>query len=98
MGRLQDTRPFPIQAGHVGRTEYPASTIPWWLAEIAYANYRRHWDQPLEQLANRGGFGREELVMGIRGLLGGSDDTKWEGVAQEVAGHPATPPPTSADG
>ncbi len=40
-----------------------ASTIPWWLAEIAYASYAKSFGsgQSLERLAERG-FGRDELV------------------------------------
>jgi hypothetical protein len=66
-----DTRPFPIQAGwHKGdrRGRYKGSTIPWWLAEEAYKVYSAHFgnDQSLERLAERGGFGREELLWLLR--------------------------------
>jgi hypothetical protein len=55
-----DTRPFPIQS-EGGRK---ASVIPWWLAEIAYERYAELYGdrQSLERLAQRGGFGRLELV------------------------------------
>ncbi len=61
-----DARPFPIQGelrapeGQNGR-----STIPWWLAKIAYKEYSRRYgsDQTLERIAERGGFGRKELLM-----------------------------------
>lgn len=46
-------RPFPIQKG---------GTIPWWLAEIAYKYYNCKASQSLERLAERGGFGKLELV------------------------------------
>ena len=67
---MDDTRSFPIQAGTAyrndeGRVVSPkSSTIPWWLAEIAYKGYSRVYDksQSLERLAERGGFGRTELV------------------------------------
>ena len=64
---MDDTRPFPIQA----EWQKPASVVPWWLAEIAYASYAKSFpgsarDQSLERLAERGGFGREELVSLIR--------------------------------
>lgn len=70
---IDDTRPFPIQDGYrrdqQGRParpieRYPRSTIPWWLAEEAYAFYAKRYGngQTLERLAERGGFGREELL------------------------------------
>jgi len=73
---MDDTRPFPVQAGTPYRDEerrmvYPKpSTIPWWLAEIAYEEYSRVYGktQSIERLAERGGFCREELVRFIRGL------------------------------
>jgi len=53
--------PFPIQAEGKPRD----STIPWWLAEVAYIEYSRRFgnSQSLEQLAKRGGFGSEELLI-----------------------------------
>lgn len=72
-----DTKPFPIQAGKPCRDDtgamiYPkSSTIPWWLAEVAYEHYKTvvgtssHL-QSLERLAERGGFGRKELVCLLR--------------------------------
>lgn len=65
---MDDTRPFPIQADlGAGR-----SVIPWWLAEIAYAQYVKQfgWSQSLDRLAERGGFGRGELVNLLRGDWG----------------------------
>ena len=52
-------RPFPILEG---------GTIPWWLAVEAYLVYsRRYGDrQTLERIAERGGFGRDELLDLIR--------------------------------
>ena len=52
---MSDIRPFPIQQG---------GTVPWWLAEIAYEHYASLFGrgQSLERLAQRKGFGREELV------------------------------------
>jgi hypothetical protein len=60
-----DCRPFPIQADNPFK---PRCTIPWWLAEIAFKGYAKLYpssarNQPLERLAERGGFGREEVVM-----------------------------------
>ena len=59
---MSDTRAFPIQSDL--RPSRERSTIPWWLAEVAYKHYVSRWGtgQSLEQLAERGGFGREELV------------------------------------
>lgn len=72
---MKDDRPFPIQQEHVreesGYMERrPSTTIPWWLAEIAYKEYVKQNGnrQSLERLAERGGFGRHELVSLIRGL------------------------------
>jgi hypothetical protein len=70
----EDIRPFPIQQGEGRRDErgvfyYPAScTIPWWLAEVAYEHYATLYDndQSLQRIAERGGFGREELVHLLR--------------------------------
>lgn len=65
--RLDDTQPFPIQSEHDGK--HRGTTIPWWLAEIAYRQYAHDFgtDQSLERLAERGGFGREELITLLRG-------------------------------
>ncbi len=66
----EQDRPFPIQGdGFVrGKGEVPATVIPWWLPEIAYEHYVKRWgnDQSLERLAERGGFGRTELVSLLR--------------------------------
>lgn len=70
-------RPFPIQSeirryddGDIHRpVEYlPASTVPWWLAEVAYEWYVHLFGrrQSLEQLAERGGFGHYELLHLLR--------------------------------
>lgn len=67
-----DSRPFPIQAelstSRWGRQK--ACTIPWWLAKEAYEFYLEHYGrynaQSLERLAERGGFGREELLSLLR--------------------------------
>jgi len=62
-----DTRPFPIQGDF--RKGYVKCTIPYWLAEEAYKTYSKRYgtDQSLERLAERAGFGREELLMLLRG-------------------------------
>jgi len=61
-----DTRSFPIQSDGVpGSCSYERpSCIPWWLAEIAYEYYSERFGttQSLERLAERGGFGRSELI------------------------------------
>lgn len=66
MPRLDDSRPFPIQH-ELDNSRWGwqvACTIPWWLAEEAYKSYVRQFgnSQSLERLAERGGFGREELL------------------------------------
>lgn len=70
-----DTRPFPIQAGtsyinhKLLKRIYPKpSNIPWWLAEEAYKFYAKEFGtaQSLERMAERGGFGREELLSLLR--------------------------------
>lgn len=66
---MDDTRLFPIQSdGFVrGKGHTAASSIPWWLAAVAFEYYdSRYRGQSLEQLAERGGFGRDELVGLIR--------------------------------
>ena len=71
---MDDTRPFPIQAepsyrNSEGRLVYPQeSKIPWWLAEEAYKYYSATYgkEQSLERLAERGGFGRTELLWFLR--------------------------------
>ena len=62
-----DTSPFPIQ-GELGRPRLKSSSIPWWLAEIAYEHYAKLFgkEQSLERLAERGGFGRDELLTLLR--------------------------------
>jgi hypothetical protein len=70
---MNDNRPFPIQrASSRDKTgamqHYPPCTIPWWLAEEAYKYYSKRFgtSQSLERLAERGGFGRQELLMLLR--------------------------------
>ncbi len=66
---MDDTRPFPIQSDGLvrGKGHTAQSTIPWWLAEIAYEYYHsRYPEQSLEKLGERGGFDRDELVGLIR--------------------------------
>lgn len=71
---MDDIKPFPIQAGSSyrdskGRKVYPVvSHVPWWLAEEAYRYYSACYgtQQSLERLAERGGFGRKELLMLLR--------------------------------
>lgn len=68
-----DSMAFPIQQdfkrNERGEMEQlPATAIPWWLAEVAYEYYAAKYgtQQSLERLAERGGFGRDELVGLIR--------------------------------
>lgn len=74
---LMDDRPFPIQGGHNWNRKpgdrpvihYQPCIIPWWLAEEAYKVYSKKFGnaQSLERLAERGGFGREELLWLLSG-------------------------------
>lgn len=59
----------PIQRGR--ERNQPDTYVPWWLAEIAYADYARRYgtQQTLLQLCQRGGFGREELLEHLRSEL-----------------------------
>lgn len=65
-----DNRPFPIQGeygtGPWGRQN--KCTIPWWLAAEAYEHYAALYGrtQSLERIAERGGFGRKELIDMLR--------------------------------
>jgi hypothetical protein len=81
---MTDERRFPIQGEtrcvrtHDGRGQriqrFPATTIPWSVAEKAFEVYHAHWpQQSLETLAARGGFGRDELFQ----LLSGDVRTPW---------------------
>ena len=65
---MDDIRPFPIQADSMIQPSGMRSAIPWWLAEEAYKHYKSRFGdgQSLERLAERGGFGRAELVALIR--------------------------------
>lgn len=58
------SKTFPIQTEIEGKLRLPVTQIPWWLAEIAYKHYVQLFgdQQSLERLAERGGFGREELL------------------------------------
>lgn len=73
---LDDTRPFKVQAGCRYQNQKnqkmirpAASQIPWWLAEIVYAEYSRRFGsiQSLERINERGGFGREEIIEFLKG-------------------------------
>lgn len=71
-----DTRQFPIQSDHHPHGGGKRTFIPWWLAEIAYIQYSKNFGtkQSLETLAQRGGFGRHELLMLLRQLNIVTDD------------------------
>lgn len=79
---MPDERRFPIQ-GERSRAQLryiPGATIPWSVAEQAYAVYARKFPssaaaQSLERLAQRGGFGRCECAW----LLAGGADGAPEG-------------------
>lgn len=68
-----DNRPFPIQGEYSNASPWgkvSRCTIPWWLAEEAYKEYSKHYgtSQSLERLAERGGFGRQELINLLKGI------------------------------
>lgn len=66
-----DVQPFPIQ-GEVTNSRpvrrLRQSWVPRWLAEVAYVYYANTYgkSQSLDRLAERGGFGRDELIGLIR--------------------------------
>lgn len=67
MTDAKDCQPFPIQGETKNRVDYPACTVPEWLAKLAHNEYARHHRQSFARIAERGGFGRAELVALIRG-------------------------------
>jgi len=56
-----ESKPFPI----LGRNN---GTVPWWLAEEAYNFYTQQYgsSQTLKRIAERGGFGKREILMLLR--------------------------------
>ena len=58
----------------------PDCSIPWWLAEVAYVYYVEECGegQSLERMAERGGFGRSELIAFLR------RDRSFKGIDEEV--------------
>lgn len=70
MNDIDDTRPFPIQISYTGPYKgCKPCTIPWWLAEVVYAEYAKRFgtSQSIERLAERGGFGRNEVIKLLKG-------------------------------
>lgn len=70
-----ETRPVWATGGPERRQmmqNFMPLTIPWAVAEMAYQSYSAWFgtEQSLERLAERGGFGREELLV----LLAGDRD------------------------
>jgi hypothetical protein len=59
---------FPIQQTYGSHSPEPQTVIPYWLAEVAYEYYSEKFgsSQSLDRLAERGGFGRKELLMFLR--------------------------------
>ena len=70
MSDQSDSRPFPIQpsGSNTRWGEQPPCTIPWWLADEAYTHYAAMYGKALslEQIAERGGFSRGDLVKLLR--------------------------------
>ena len=77
MKHLGPSDPFPIQGGdsyrehgdHGALIHIQPCTIPRWLAEVAYEVYAERFgdDQSLDRIAERGGFGRMELLQLLKG-------------------------------
>lgn len=66
-----DFRYFPIQdesSQREPRKQHEPTSIPWWLAKIAHAEYVRQYggQQTIEHMAERMGFGRTELLTLLR--------------------------------
>lgn len=98
-----DTRPFPIMGETVTEPRpirrLKPSKIPWWLAEVAYEFYHsRHPSQSLERLAERGGFGRQELVAYLRREFPGKPQPTAEQVAEAMREYIATETESLVDG
>jgi hypothetical protein len=51
--------------------QLPPLTVPWSVAEAAYAVYSKLYgtSQSLERLAERGGFGRDEILLLLDGCI-----------------------------
>lgn len=64
---MNDIQPFPIQGELEDHRRHPACSIPTWLARVAHREYARKHSQTFSRIAERGGFGRAELVALIRG-------------------------------
>ncbi len=58
MGDVRDEM-FPVQKSRQFGRPHP-TRIPWSVAELAYSQY--HYSQTLERIAERGGFGPEEMT------------------------------------
>lgn len=67
-------RRFPIQGSWTSRRRpgwKPSGTVPWSVAEVAYAAYAARYGrgQSIETMAERGGFGHEEMDLYAPGWL-----------------------------
>ncbi|KKN26719.1 hypothetical protein LCGC14_0872000 [marine sediment metagenome] len=67
MKDIDDIQAFPIQSETRDRLRFAACVIPVWLAKLAYREYAKRHDQEFLKIAERGGFGRAELISLIRG-------------------------------
>lgn len=54
---------FPIQSSYRKNVKPHPTSIPWFIADLAYSVYSASYgrEQSLERLAERGGFGPEEM-------------------------------------
>jgi hypothetical protein len=88
-----DERRFPIQGewdDHPSRPRryIPPCTVPWSVAARAYAVYDAKWrtGQSMERLAERGGFGRIELLWLLEGAPDSRDGSAKDYLAQPLPG------------
>lgn len=65
-------RRMPMANGSSPVRSFLPTDVDWRLAELAYSEYVNHGGrgQSLERLAERGGFGIEELVLFLLGAMG----------------------------
>jgi hypothetical protein len=68
---MSERRNAPIQMPHYGRVPHGIRfRVPWRIHKKAWQEYAKHYSgQSAERLADRGGFGLEELIY----LLAGED-------------------------
>lgn len=64
----------PVQQSDRANPQRPRGTVAWWEHELAWHDYHRRWPgQSAERIAERGGFGWDELVDQL-----GHEPTTWQ--------------------